>query len=218
MIYTAVIFDFNGTLLWDTPYHDQAWDVFLHKHGIKLSVAEKAQKIHGKPNRDIFKSLFESDLSEAEIHEMTQEKEKLYRDICQRLELNLAPGADDFIGFLNSNKIPFAIATSSGWENVSFYIEKMKLEKWIPLENIIFDNGSFRGKPHPDIFLKAMEKLQQAPENVVIFEDSPTGLKAAENAKAGKIIIVDSAEGDYDNFSHEKINHFNQVDKKLFIN
>jgi len=218
MKYNAVIFDFNGTLLWDTPYHDQAWDAFLHKHGIRLSVAEKAQKIHGKPNRDIFKSLFSSNLNESEIHEMTQEKEKLYRDICQRIELNLAPGANDFIGFLNSNKIPFAIATSSGWENVGFYIEKMKLEKWIPLENIIFDDGSFRGKPHPDIFVKAMEKLQQTPENVVIFEDSPTGLKAAENAKAGKIIIVDSAEGDYADFSCEKINHFNQVNKKLFIN
>ncbi|MDF1547482.1 MAG: HAD family phosphatase [Bacteroidales bacterium] len=217
MKFKAVIFDFNGTLFWDTKYHNQAWNFFLKKHGLELTDAEKAAKIHGKPNRDIFKGLFKNTLTDDEILKMTHEKENLYRDICKNIQLELAPGANDFVNFLNKNNIQFAIATSSGWENVSFYIETLKLENWIPLENIIFDDGSFKGKPNPDIFHKAMQKIGQNPENVLIFEDSKTGIQAAEKAKAGGIIIVDSNGDDYSDFSYRKINNFNQIDRKLFV-
>ncbi|MDQ7826205.1 MAG: hypothetical protein RDV48_25605 [Candidatus Eremiobacteraeota bacterium] len=46
----AAIFDFNGTLLWDTAYHNKSHDIFLEKHNIHLTDEEKREKIHGKPN------------------------------------------------------------------------------------------------------------------------------------------------------------------------
>jgi beta-phosphoglucomutase len=159
MTYKAVIFDFNGTLLWDTKYHNQAWDQFLDNHNIKLSDEEKAMKIHGKPNSDIFKGLFNGSLTSKEIEEMSQEKEQIYRNICSELQLELAPGAREFIDFLKSKGVDYAIATSSGKENVDFYLQKMNLSEWINPENIIYDDGSFKGKPHPDIFLKALQKI-----------------------------------------------------------
>lgn len=216
MTYKAVIFDFNGTLLWDKKLHNQAWDQFLKNHKIELTDKEKAIKIHGKPNADILKGLLVNKLNNSKIESLSQEKERIYRNICANMDLKLAPGAEDFISFLRTNNIDYAIATSSGKENVDFYIEKMKLADWIAPENIIFDDGSFRGKPHPDIFLKAMEQINQKPENVVVFEDSMAGIKSAENAKAGKIIIVDSNGDDYSSLPYQKIKNFEEVEKSLF--
>ncbi|NJO90076.1 MAG: HAD family phosphatase [Chloroflexia bacterium] len=217
MTYKAVIFDFNGTLLWDTGYHNQAWDQFLDNHNIKLSDKEKSVKIHGKPNSDIFKGLFNGSLTSKEIEEMSQEKEQIYRNICSDIQLELAPGAREFIHFLKSVSVDYAIATSSCKGNVDFYLKKMNLSEWINPENIIYDDGSFKGKPHPDIFLKALQKIGHKAEDAVIFEDSLTGIKSAENANAGKIIIVDSNNDNYGYLTYSKIKNFTEVDKSLFI-
>jgi len=218
MTYKAVIFDFNGTLLWDTKLHNQAWDQFLVNHNITLTDEEKAVKIHGIPNAGIFKGIFNHSLSDEEIEEMAQEKEQIYRNICSDIELCFAPGVKGFINFLKSSSIDYAIATSSGKENMDFYFEKMELGKWIKPENIIYDDGSFKGKPHPDIFLKAMEKISHEPKDVVVFEDSMAGIKSAENAKAGKIIIVDSNGDDYNGLSYRQIRDFAEVNRTLFAN
>ncbi len=217
MTYKAVIFDFNGTLLWDTKYHNQAWDQFLDNQNIKLSDEEKAVRIHGKPNSDILKGLFERSLTLAEIEKMANEKEQIYLSICFDIQLDLAPGAGEFIEFLKSEGIDYAIATSSCKGNVDFYLQKMNLSKWIDPENIIYDDGSFKGKPHPDIFLKALQRIGHKAEDAVIFEDSMTGIKSAENANAGKIIIVDSNNDNYGYLTYPKIKNFKEVDKSLFI-
>ena len=218
MTYKAVIFDFNGTLLWDTKLHNQAWDLFMKNHKIKLTDEEKAIKIHGITNQGIFKGLFNDALTAEEIEEMAQEKEQIYRNICSDIELKLSPGSEDFIKFLQQNHIEYAIATSSGKENVDFYLEKMSLREWISPENIIYDNGSFKGKPHPDIFLKTIKQIGHKPEDVLVFEDSVAGIKSAEGAKVGKIIIVDSNGDHYSGLSYQKIRNFNEVDRKLFSN
>ena len=59
MKYNAVVFDLNGTLIWDTALHNRIWDDFLERHSIFLSDEEKNRKIHGKPNQDILKALFD---------------------------------------------------------------------------------------------------------------------------------------------------------------
>ena len=58
--YKGIIFDFNGTLLWDTKLHNHAWDIFLDKHNIVLSDDEKNKVIHGKTNEVILKIIFDN--------------------------------------------------------------------------------------------------------------------------------------------------------------
>jgi beta-phosphoglucomutase len=216
MKYKAVIFDFNGTLYWDTSHHNQAWDIFLNNHHLSLSNEEKAAKIHGKSNSDILKAIFERKLSPQEIHQMEMEKELIYHEIALREKLDYAPGALNLFSYLQSIHIPYTIATSSGWVNIEFYIKYMDLAKWFNTEKIIYDNGNFRGKPNPDIFLLAMQKLNTKPEDVLIFEDSLNGIMAAESAGVGKIIVVNSTGGDYSHLPYTIINHFDKVDRNLF--
>ena len=217
MKYRAVIFDFNGTLYWDTALHNRAWDKFLENHNIRLSDEEKLLKLHGKPNRDILKGIFDGKLSPDKIRQMTIEKELIYHEIALAAGIDYAPGAVDFMRYLKEKNIPYTIATSSDWINIQFYIRYMSLSKWVKAENIVYENGSFRGKPEGDIFILAMEKLNALPEEVLIFEDSPMGIMAAENAGAGGIVIVNSSNHDYSHLPYPVIRSFDEVDRNWFM-
>jgi len=214
--YQGAIFDFNGTLFWDTHYHDEAWDIFLADHHLKLTNEEKHRKIHGKTNQDIFNLLFGNKLSINKINELIETKEQIYRTLCLANEMSLAPGAEQFLDWLKDKEIPFTIATASGIENVSFYFEQLPLSRWFKLESIVYNDHSFQGKPKPDIFLKAAGNLGISPNDVIVFEDSAMGILGAERANIGKIIIVNSNGEDYSSYSHEIIRDFTEIDKDLF--
>jgi HAD superfamily hydrolase (TIGR01509 family) len=216
MTYKGAIFDYNGTLFWDTVFHDRAFDIFLEKHNVQLTDEEKRVKIHGKQNVDIMRGIFGNHLTKAESTAMGLEKEAIYRELCIN-DLKFAPGAEDLFNFLKTNGVAMTIATSSGIENISFYFEKMGLSRWFDMEKAAYDIGTFRGKPHPDVFLAAAEKLGLKPEETVMFEDSVAGILAAENAGAGKVYIVNSYGENYSRFSHEIITDFAQVDRTLFV-
>jgi len=212
----GAIFDFNGTLFWDTAFHDLAFDIFLEKHNIQLTGEEKRIKIHGQTNPDIMRSIFGVQLTEKEINDYSQDKELIYRQLCIN-DLKFAPSAEDLFDFLKANNIPFTIASSSGIENISFYFANMGLDRWFSLDKVVYNNGTFRGKPYPDGFLAAAKKLQVRPEECAIFEDSVAGIEAAENAGAGKIYIVNSYGENYSRFSYDIITDFSSVDRKLFV-
>lgn len=216
ILFKAAIFDFNGTLFWDTPFHDQAFDIMLFKHGIQLSAEEKRIKIHGKTNPIILRGIFGEQLSDADVESMGQEKESIYRDLCVN-DLKFAPGALSLFDYLKSNQIPMTIATSSGIKNINFYFEHMHLNFWFNIDKVVYDNGTFRGKPNPDVFLIAAQKLGVNANDSIIFEDSLAGISAAEAADAGKIYIVNSSNESYKNSVHEVITDFEQVNKALFL-
>jgi beta-phosphoglucomutase len=215
MQYRGALFDFNGTLLWDTSYHNRAHDIFLEKHHIYLTDEEKSFKIHGKPNPEVFDALFERPLSPEEIRGMILEKELIYQQLIVQ-DLRFAPGAEELLCWLKDERIPFAIATSAGIENVDFYFQHLNLERWFDRSLVIYDDGSFMGKPEPDIFVKTAERIKLPPSEIVIFEDSKAGIIAAERAGAGKIYIVDSNHDNYSPFTHTIITHFDQVDRGIF--
>lgn len=215
----GVIFDFNGTLLWDTHLQNMAWDYFFTKHEISLTDEEKHQRIQGKQNRDILMDLFDNNLTEDEIVRYTLEKEYEYQRLCLELDdYSLENGTIELFEKLKECAVPFAIATSSGIENVEFYTRTLNLNKWFKRENIIYDDGSMRGKPFPDLFLKALNVLGIEGKDAVIFEDAIAGVKAAEAANAGRIVIVNSNNGDYAEYidKYPVITSFNEVDRDWF--
>ena len=218
----GVIFDFNGTLYWDSHLHYQAWREFSKiLRGYEFSDEEMREKMFGHTNEDIIEYAIGKKPTKEMVEKYGKEKEALYRKRCllTKDEFKLAPGAIDFLDYLKANNIPRAIATMSEWDNVEFYIKEFKLEKWFALENIIFSNGKIKGKPAPDIFLIAAKKLNLRPEECIIFEDAIAGINAAKSAGAGKIIVVDSIEPIefYKNIDgiHSIIKNFAEFDKSL---
>ncbi len=216
MTIKGVIFDFNGTLYWDTQLHNVAWDLFLEKNRIFLSDEEKNTRIHGKNNIDILKSLFTRELSLKDIDEMSIEKEDIYQSLCLKHKLGLAPGSVSFFKFLTKIRIPFTIATAADLYNVDFYFKHLDLGFYFDKSKVIYSDGTLKSKPDPEIFRKAMTVLGLKEGEVLIFEDSTSGIEAAENAKVKKIIIVNSTNNDYSKWNHQVITSFEEVDRALF--
>ena len=129
----GVIFDFNGTLFWDSEYQESSWDEYLKTHDIKLTKSQKKEYIHGRNGKDTFEILFNRKLNDLEVHQLVEEKEILYREECLKHKMELAPGAKSLLEYLKNKEIPMAIATASGKTNIDFFIEKFNLLAYFEL-------------------------------------------------------------------------------------
>jgi len=217
-IVKGVVFDFNGTLFWDTPLHNKAWDLFLEKFDIKLSDNEKGEKIHGKSNKEIMPNIFSKPLTDDEIIKLGIEKELIYQELCLHSNLQLAPGAIDFLMFLKEINLPCTIATSSGIENIDFYFKHLDLGLYFNRSAVIFNDGSIKSKPHPDIFVKALERMGIKAEESLVFEDSFAGIQAAANAGVKNIVIINSNNDNYAAWNYPQIKNFMDFNTELLFN
>lgn len=192
----AAIFDFNGTLFYDTDKHKEAWKRYGEElMGRPVTENEFQTSMLGRSNKLILSFLLGREPSDNEIKTMGGEKEAVYRRLClaDPSSMHLAPGAEKFLNHLKKCGIPCTIATSSDLENLNFYFEHFRLEQWFKKELCVYENGSFNGKPAPDIYLLAAERLGIAPCDCTVFEDALSGIAAAHSAGAGEIIAVASS-------------------------
>ncbi len=175
----AVIFDLDGTLIDNNSYHIEAWKVFYDKIGKPFSKEEYMQNINGRINSDIFNYIFNTTLSSDEIDLYSTEKEALYRELYQP-HIKPINGLIDFLEELEKEKIPKAIATSGLTPNINFMFEHVPIKKYYA--DVIDASQISKGKPHPEIFLKAAAAVKANPENCVAFEDSVAGIRSAKAA------------------------------------
>ena len=193
----GIIFDFNGTLYWDSQLHYDAWREFSKIiRGYEFTDLEMRDKMFGHTNEDIIEYAIGKKPSKEMVEKYGKEKEALYRKRCllDMDKFKLAPGAVEFLDYLKENNIPRTIATMSEWDNVEFYIKEFKLEKWFDLDKIVYSDGTIPGKPAPDIFLIAAEKIGLKPSECVVVEDAIAGINSAKSAGIGKILAIASLE------------------------
>ena len=220
----GIVFDFNGTLYWDTEKHNVAWTILSRElREYELTIEELKTKVQGRTTPDIIRFLLGGDVDEEVLREVGDKKETLYRRLCLEDQegLKLAPGATQFLDRLKVQGIPMAIATSSGTENIDFYFEVFELEKWFSFDRVVYSDGTMQGKPAPDIFLRAFQRLNLRPQECMVVEDSPLGLEAAYRSQAGQIVLMggDSAwSGDSLDLNQEVAVYmdFFELDKQYF--
>lgn len=220
----GIIFDFNGTLYWDSKLHYEAWREYSKMlRGVAFTDEEMRENMFGHTNADIIEYAIGRKPSEEMVEKYAKEKEALYRKRCllDPKNFKLADGAIEFLEFLKENNIPRTIATMSEWDNVEFYIKEFHLEKWFDIDKIVYSNGKIPGKPAPDIFLIAADKIGLAPKECIVVEDALAGIKSAQSAGIGKIIAIASLEPVeyYKNISgvDEIIKNFNEFKRELFV-
>ncbi len=224
-MYKGIIFDFNGTLFWDSEKHLEAWREFSKRVRERAFTDDEMREfMFGRTNEDIIAYLTGQKPDPQLVEKLAKEKEAVYRDMCRKDYKNtiLAPGAIDFLEYLKLNNIPRTIATMSEKDNVDFYIQEFSLSKWFDIEKIIYADGTLPGKPAPDIYKKAAEVLNLKPAECIVCEDAISGIKSAQDAGIGKIIAVASMESPdlYKKIPavSQIIKNFNEINKNLFYN
>ena len=193
----GIIFDFNGTLFWDSKLHYDAWREFSARLREKpFTNEEMRDKMFGHTNSDIIEYLIGRKPSEELVEKFAKEKESVYRQRClaNPEKFKLASGAIELLDYLKEKNIPRTIATMSEWDNVDFYIKEFHLEKWFDIDKIVYSDGTIPGKPAPDIFLIAADKIGLAPKDCIVIEDAIAGINSAKSAGIGKIIAIASLE------------------------
>ena len=221
-MYKGIIFDFNGTLFFDSEKHLEAWREFSKRLRKKPFTDEEMREyMFGRTNDDIIEYLTEKKPDKDMVNKFSKEKEAVYREMCRKDYQNtkLAPGAVEFLDYLKKNNIPRTIATMSEKDNVNFYIQEFNLPKWFDIDKIVYDDGKFPGKPAPDIYIKAAAKINLLPDDCIVVEDAISGIESARAAGIGEIIAIASMES-VDLYKKipavsQIIKNFNEIDKKL---
>lgn len=221
MKYKAIIFDFNGVLLWDRHFHETAWNrISLKLRNKPFTLEEMAVHMHGVEGRIVIDYLLGRKCSDAEFNEILKEKEEMYRKMCldNPKEFVLSPGAIELLNFFKENNIPRAIATTSPKINMDFFVKELNLNQWFEKENCISIDGTFPGKPFPDIYLRTAKILKHLPGDCIVIEDAPSGIKAATSAGIGYVIALGPKEKLAKVLGvNEVIENLSQLNRKLFL-
>lgn len=189
----GILFDFNGTLFFDTELHIKAFEIIFPMYGKEKPTRDfLISKVLGRTNESIYKDNFNKDADFDEYDEFRRKKEEAYYELClaDKRVFRLCSGAEELLDHLKENGIPYTIATGSGGEEVDFFFEHLGLGKWFDRDKIIYTNGTFSGKPAPDCYLLAAEKIGLNADECIVFEDGTSGIRAARAANAAGVIAV----------------------------
>jgi beta-phosphoglucomutase len=184
----ALLFDLDGTLVDNMMVHHRAWQRKLKELGLDYSLERVKEEIHGV-NLEILENLFGNRFTHEERVQIAWDKEAAYRDIfAADFVANIVPGALDFIRQSHELGIPMAIGTAGPKENAEFVVENLGIGHL--MGHLVHSGMVSKGKPNPEVFQQGADALGVDLKDCIIFEDSVTGAKAANNANCPVVVLT----------------------------
>ena len=179
----AVIWDVDGTLVDTAELHYQAWGVLAREIGKRYTRKDFAATF-GWRNPEIIPLLFGQEYSPEQVDQLGRRKEDYYRAEAAK-GLNLLPGVRELVSALDAAGFRQAVGSSAPRANIEMILAMTGLAD--VLSAVVSMEDTTRGKPDPQVFLTAAERVGTAPSRCVVFEDAPVGIRAA---KAGGMKAV----------------------------
>ncbi|ADB36874.1 HAD family hydrolase [Spirosoma linguale] len=181
----AALFDMDGVLIDNTDFHINAWLQFAQKHNRPLTREQYVDNINGRVSADAMAYVFQRPITPGELIVLTEEKESIYRDLY-RSHLQPAPALLPFLRALQSEGFKLAVGTSAPQSNVTFTLDGLPLR---PYFDAVVDASMIQhGKPDPEIYLTAANRVGATPLHCVVFEDAFAGVEAG--LRAGMKVIA----------------------------
>ena len=205
----AIIFDMDGTLVDTEHLHQSAYLEVMRSRG--LDVANDFSSFIGTNSRETVTGLLKNSghaVHESIIDNILAEKSIKYKSIALS-DATLFPGTIEVLETFKSSGFKLAIGTSGSRETVSMIMNKFQLSNYLDTFACMSDVA--RGKPNPDIFLKASERLGVSPENCVVIEDSKNGILAAKAAGMRVIAVATSFPKEQLGHADLVINHISEL-------
>lgn len=173
----GVIFDMDGVLIDSHPVHKKAWEQFLASVGRPVSQETLDFVLDGRKREEILR-YYLGDLTPDQIVEYGRRKDELFKDSAR--DMQTIPGVLEFLEMLESSGVSMAVATSASSGRAHDVL--MRLGILPRFEAIVTGNDVRKGKPDPEIFLLAADRMKQTPRNLLVVEDAVSGVKAAKSA------------------------------------
>lgn len=184
----GIIFDMDGVLLDTEKLYVRFWCEGANFYGYKM------KKHHALSIRSMarpyaiekLKGYFGEDFDYYKVH---QKRIELMDKFIEEKGIETKPYAKETLQFLKKNGYKTALATATGPEKTRIYLKKTGLYDY--LDEIVCASMVSKGKPEPDIYLKASQLLGLKPNECISVEDSPNGVKSASRAGCVTVIIPD---------------------------
>ena len=173
----AVIWDLDGVIIDSAEEHRRSWHRLAQEEGLPFTDAQ-FWATFGRRNDAIIPLLW-GPMSPERVRELSDRKEAYFRELIRETAAPL-PGAIELLTALRDAGYPQALASSTPIENIKLISEALGLRRY--LSALVSGETVPRGKPAPDIFLKAAAELGMEPEKCLVIEDAVAGVEAAHAA------------------------------------
>jgi beta-phosphoglucomutase len=172
----GVIWDVDGTLVDTAELHFQAWSQMAREMNKPFTRADFAATF-GRRNPDIIRELFGTHYTEQETAGLGERKENLYRAAAGQ-GVALLPGVQTLLEGLAAAGFHQAVGSSAPRANLDLIVRLTRTGLYFTA--LVSQEDTQRGKPDPQVFLVAAERLGVPPQRCVVMEDAPAGVQAAK--------------------------------------
>ena len=184
----VVIFDLDGLLIDSEIVSYKIYKEILNQFGHSFSIEEYAQNFSGKTEVKNVTNLIDTYnlpwTVEVGLDNVLKVEDKFINE-----GIDLKTGVKKLLTYLKDNNLKIAIASSSTRDRALTILRQHNIVEYF--DEFVFGNEVKKGKPNPDIFLKACDKISENPEECLVLEDSESGIQAAYSAKIPVICIPD---------------------------
>lgn len=214
------IFDYNGTLVFDDRFNDEAWKemfIYLTNREDEYEEYVKTHPFHmNKPILETILKTYNINYSEDDLFKYSHLKEEMYQRIAEASgQYIMVDGAKEFLDYIKTNGYKINMATASIKYNCDFYFKKMKLDNWFNQNIIAYDNGEYENKKK--MYIDAAHRIGLEIKDCIVIEDSEHAIKPAIEAGCKKIIYMNTYNKTlkYPEII-QSIKSFDDIDKTLF--
>jgi len=209
MSFKGAIFDMDGVVTTTVPHHFKAWKKMFNEYGKDFTFDDYQKYVDGIPRMDGARAILK-DLPPDKLKAAADKKQGYFLELLNKEDIPVYNTTVELIKVLRSKGIKVAVISSS--KNCPYILEKTGIDKLT--DAIVSGNDITKGKPDPQVFLMAAERIKQDVSECVVFEDALLGVEAAKNGhfrcvgidrhdnldrlKKANIVVKDLGEIDYE--------------------
>ncbi|MFC2046683.1 HAD family hydrolase [Chloroflexota bacterium] len=184
----AVIWDMDGVIADTAPYHFKAWQEVFQSRGVEFTEAD-FRHTFGQRNDNIIRHSLGEQVSQNDMDVISKVKEKTFRELVKQ-NIKPLPGAIKLIKSLHEHGFKVALASSAPVENIRLLTQSLSINNYF--QAIVSGRDVTEGKPSPQSFLLAAQRLGVEPKNCIVIEDAVAGVAACKRAGAYCIAVTNT--------------------------
>lgn len=181
----ALIFDMDGVLIDSEPMHFAAFQKFFAKQGLNYTAEQNALYL-GRKDIEIARELIEQFAMNMSAEEIVAHKEEIFQELVVATAVP-REGVVETLSKAKALKVDSAVASSATMPSIKLIVDTLELKDFF--HNLTSGDEVKQGKPAPDVFLLAAERMQIEPKHCLVIEDTEAGVEAAK-AAGMKVIAI----------------------------
>ncbi|MGE9295753.1 MAG: HAD family hydrolase [Puniceicoccales bacterium] len=205
----GAIFDWDGVVIDSSTAHERSWEMLAEEKGLYLP-PDHFIKGFGRKNQFIIPNLLNWTHDHDEIEALGARKEELYREIIQREGIEALPGVRELLAFFKEKQIPCVVGTSTPRINAETVMAALGVTEYF--QDITAAEDVSHGKPDPEVFLIAAQKINREPARCLVFEDAHYGIEAGLRGGMKVVGVATTHTLDELEDAHMRVNRLSDLD------